>query len=920
MRSRPVPTIVGRQSELAVLETFVAEVATGPAALVLEGDAGIGKTTLWRRGILIARQRGFTVLEAQPVEAETKLAFTGIGDLLEDVLGPLLDQLPAPQARALRVALALERSPATPLDQRAVSVAVLAVLRSLALSRPLVLAIDDVQWLDPASSAVLAFASRRLRQERVGLLLGLRAREPTPAGIAAGGDRLTVGPLPPNDVHRLIRERMGLTLSGPVLRELYEAAQGNPYYTLELCRGIGEESDAPVPAHLPIPDRLRSVLDARLRALPEATRYALTIVAALGQPTLRLLAAAGSSEDALRPALEAGILDSDGARLRFDHPLMAAAAYADVNATERMALHRRLSEIVTDAEERAHHLALATVAPSADIAAALELGAAQAKARGAATTAGQLFERAERLTPRDHSEDRHRRLVAAAEEHFIGGDTKHAITLFDEAVASASSGRFLAGALAGLAGAWIFEGDQAKAADLLRRALDEPDVPLAVRADAADHLAGVLFYMREDLEAAASWCEFALEAGRRLGDAPFVERARATAGDVHALLGRPLPPGIFADDGEFRGRVVEGPAFNEAVYLLWTDRLSESAAAMRRCRDDALARGDESSLPLILAQLAQVEFLMGRWVASEGTAEEAYELALQAGQRMQQAFALSARALVHAAVGRHEEARADAARTIELSGGRAMGVARIHAHWAVAIVDLSLGRSAEVVRRLAPLREQLLAAGVREPGTIRFLPDEIEALIMLGRLDEAGAVLHWLAERAEELGRVSARAAALRCRGLLSAARGEAEAGLDDLREAMAEHDHDGVPFERARSLLVLGSLLRRVKRRSEARATLAEAIAAFEALGAVTWRDRGRDELRRIGGRRSSGHHLTPSEHRTATLVAEGLSNKEIAAQLFVTARTIETRLGRMYEKLGVHSRTELVRTLFGGGRSGNL
>jgi DNA-binding CsgD family transcriptional regulator len=914
-----VLTIIGRHSELAALETFVAEVATGPAVLVLEGDAGIGKTTLWRQGILFARQRGYTVVEAQPVEAETKLAFTAIGDLFEGSLEPLLDELPAPQANALRVALALEVPPATPLDQRAISVAVLAVLRSLARSRPLVLAIDDVQWLDPASSAVLAFASRRLRQECVGFLLGLRVGESTPAGIAAGDDRLTVGPLPPNDVHRLIRERLGLTLSGPVFREIYAAAQGNPFYALELCRRI-DHGSAAVPALLAIPDRLRSVVSARLGGLPKGTRYALTIVAALGQPTLPLLAAAGSSEDALRPAVDAGILHRDGVRLRFDHPLMATAAYADVSATERMAIHRRLSEIVTDAEERAHHLALATVSPNADIARALELGAARAKVRGATTTAGQLFERAERLTPRDASEDRHRRLVAAAQEHFVGGDTKHAISLFEEAVALASSGRSLAGALAGLAGAWIFEGDQPKAADLLRRVLEEPDVPLAVRADAADHMAGVLFYMREDLEAAASWCDFALEAGRRLGDAQFVGRARATAGDVHGLLGRPLPAGIFDDDGEFRGRVVEGPAFNEAVYLLWTDRLSESAALMKRCRDDALARGDESSLPLILAQLAQVEFLLGRWVASEGTAAEAYELALQAGQRMQQAFALSARALVHAAVGRHEEARADAALTIELSGGRAMGVARIHAHWAVAIVDLSLGRPAEVVRRLGPLREQLVAAGVREPGTIRFLPDEIEALIMLGRLDEAGAVLRWLAERAEDLGRVSARASALRCRGLLRAARGEAEAGLDDLRAAMTEHDRDGVPFERARSVLVLGSLLRRLKRRAEARAILAEAIAGFDALGAVTWRDRGRDELRRIGGRRSSDHHLTPTEHRTATLVAEGLSNKEIAARLFVTARTIETRLGRIYEKIGVHSRTELVRILFGGGGSGNL
>jgi DNA-binding CsgD family transcriptional regulator len=584
-----------------------------------------------------------------------------------------------------------------------------------------------------------------------------------------------------------------------------------------------------------------------------------------------------------------------------------------------MALHRKLAGVVTDIEERAHHLALATVTPSAEIAAALELGATKAKGRGATTTAGQLFERAARLTPPDDAEDRHRRLMAAAQERFVGGDTKHSITLFDEAVASAPSGPLMAGALVGLANAWVFEGDQPKAADLLRRVLDEPDVAMSVRADAADHLAGVLFYMREDLEEAARWCDVALEAGQRLGDAQFVARARATAGDVHALIGRPVALELFAGKGVFKGRVIEGPAYCHAAYMLWTDRLQESADLMNLCRDEAMASGDESSLPLILAQLAQVEFLIGRWIGAEMTASEAYDLALQAGQRTQQAFALSAQALVRAAIGREQEARADAASALELSGDRAMGVARIHAHWAMAILDLSLGRPANVVHRLGPLREQLLVAGVREPGTIRFVPDEIEALIMLGRLDEADAVLTWLAERAEDLDRQSALAAAARCRGLLRAASGDGEAGLADLREALTHHERDGVPFDHARTLLAHGTLLRRLNRRSEARMNLDEAIVGFDGLGATIWSELAREQVRRIGGRRASGSDLTPIERRTASLVAEGLSNKEIAGRLFVTAKTVETRLGRMYEKVGVHSRTELVRFLFGGGQSGN-
>lgn len=919
VRSRPEPVVIGRQAELAALETFGVEVATGPTVLVLEGEAGIGKTTLWREGIRLAQQRGYTVVEAQPVEAETKLAFAAIGDLFQGVLEPILGELPAPQADALRVALVLERSTVATPDQRAVSVAVLAVLRTLARSRPLVVAIDDIQWLDHASAAVLAFAFRRLRDESVGLLCALRAGEAMLADVAGEGDWLNVGALPVNDAHRLIRQRLGLSLSGPVLRELYASADGNPFYVLELSRRIDAGSDRPAIPLVRIPDRLRAVLDARLDSLPAATREALTTVAALGQPTVQLLAASGASEEELRPALEAEILNLDGVRLRFAHPLMAAAAYEHANGTARMALHRHLAGIVTDAEERAHHLALAAVTPSSEIAAALELGAAKARARGATTTAGQLFERAARLTPADHSEDHHRRLMAAAQERFVGGDAKHAIALFDEAVAAAPSGPLLANALAGLAGVWIFEGDQPRAADLLRRVLGEPDLPLAVRADAADHLAAVLFYMREDLEEAARWCDVALEAAQRLSDATIVRRARATAGNVHALLGRPVAAGMFADDGEFKGRIVEGPVFCHAVYLLWMDRLTESADLMNLCRDEVLATGDESSLPLILAQLAHVEFLTGRWAAAQQMAVEAYELGLQAGQRMQQAFALSAQALVHAAMGREHEARADAASALQLAGSRAMGAARIHAHWAMAILDLSLGRPAEVVHRLAPLRQQLLAAGVREPGTIRFVPDEIESLIMLGRLDEAGALIAWLAERGGDLDRVSAQAAASRCRGLLRAARGEGDAGLDDLGEAVTLHERDGIPFEHARTLLAQGTLLRRLKRLSEARAVLDEAVAGFDALGATIWSERARQQARQIGGRRTSGSKLTLSEQRTAALVAEGLTNKEIAARLFVTAKTVETRLGRMYEKIGTHSRTELVRFLFGGGRSGN-
>jgi DNA-binding CsgD family transcriptional regulator/tetratricopeptide (TPR) repeat protein len=913
MRAETRVAILGREPERAALLQFLDAAATGSSALVLEGDAGVGKTTLWDAAIELARSRGFTVLRAQPVEAEATLAFTALGDLLDGVLEPLLDTIAAPQSDALRAALLLERPVERHIDQRAVSVAFLAVLRTLAREGPVVVAIDDVQWLDEASAAVLAFAARRLKTERIGLLLARRSGEPS-VDLAPAGRRLAIGPLPPNDAHHLVRERLGLTLSGPTLRALWAAADGNPFYMLELARGLAGGNELPGVPITTIPESMTAVLRARVAALPEATRAALSIVAALSQPTLLRLERAGSSHEALRPAIEAGIVDRSGDVLRFRHPLLAAAAYAYLEDTARLALHRRLADTATDAEERGRHLALGSDSPSPEIATALELGAVQAKSRGATTTAAQLFESAVRFTPADATEDRHRRLLAAARERFVGGETPRAISLFEAAVASAASGTARAEARAGLAEALVFEGDQSRAAALLQQVLEEPDLSPALRASAADHLAGALFYLRERLDEAASWCSVAVSIGLALGDRSFLVRARSTTALVDALRGRPIKSSMFKEDPAFEGRVVEGSAYNHGVYLLWIDRLPEAIEIMQRCRAEAVARGDESSLSLILAQLAQVEFLAGRWAAAEVTATEAHDAAVQAGQRTQQAFASSARALVQAASGREDEARASVSETLELSGTRSMGVSRIHAHWAMAILDLSMGRTAEVIARLTPLRQQLVAGGVRELGTIRFVADEIEALIVEGQLDAARDVLDWFAGLADELGRISAQALAARAHGLLKGACGEAEAGLEDLRAALVHHGGDGIPFERARTLLSYGALLRRVRRRAEARVALEAAAAEFRALGGAIWADRANAEIRRIGGRQPAGSLLTAAELRTASLVADGLTNKEIAARMFVTAKTIETRLGRMYEKLGVHSRTELTRRLSAG------
>jgi DNA-binding CsgD family transcriptional regulator len=291
-------------------------------------------------------------------------------------------------------------------------------------------------------------------------------------------------------------------------------------------------------------------------------------------------------------------------------------------------------------------------------------------------------------------------------------------------------------------------------------------------------------------------------------------------------------------------------------------------------------------------------------------ADDAHELSLQVGQRHQQAWSLSVRALVRASLGNEDGARRDATEALAIAGDRSMGVARIHAVWALGLLELSLDRPDETARVLAPVRRQLIEAGVREPGSMRFVPDEVEAHIALGRLGDAEEPLVWLEEQGQALGRASAVGAAARCRGLIFSASGDLERAYAAFEDALVQTERGPIPFETARTLLAFGSIQRRAKRKSEARATLERARALFEELGAAIWKGKTSAELARIGGRAPSRDELTPSERRVAELVAQGKTNKEVAAALFLSARTVEFHLSRIYRKLGMRSRSELART----------
>lgn len=916
--------VIGREQELAELTAFLAAVDGLPAAFLLEGEAGIGKTSLWRAGLELARAHGYRVLRATPATAETRLSFAALGDLLEPVLAETLPELPAPQRRALEVALLLEDAEGPPPDHRAVSLAFLGALRAPAEAAPLLVAVDDVQWLDGPSAFVLEFALRRLREERILFLLTRR----TDGGQAPLGldraftderlRRLTVGPLSLGALHRLLRDRLGLVLARPKLRRLHELSGGNPFFALELAHAV-ERGSIRLEAGEPLPGNLSALVHERLEGLPADTRAALLVASALSQPTLELVSGAlgESSEPALALALEAQVVELEGDRIRFTHPLLASGVYGTAQSDERRALHGRLAELVPDAEERARHLALAVAGPDEDVAAALEHAAAHARARGASAAAAELGELCRRLTPPDAQVDIHRRTIGAAHDCFAAGDPGRAIELLNEARAAAQNGSVRAEALAALSRMHRFGGDQPLAAELARQALADAGSDDRMRCEAAQGLAATLFFLREDLEEGVELAALAAKHAERSHDVVLQAESLCLQGLLECLVGNPQAAATLrgapdpAEQAAF-GRVVSAPTHNRGVFALWTDR-PEAAGLLRDAHDAAVERGDEGSAPMVLANLAAAEYLAGRWSEAAQVAEEAFEAALQTGQRHNEAFALAARALVRGSQGDEEGCRADAAQAMGIAGERAIAVARIHALWALGVLELSLGHAEEVARLLPPHRQRLVAAGVGEPGSVRFVPDEIEALVALGQADEAETLLEWLEERGRTLDRASALAAAARCRGLLALARRDTTAALASFEEALRQHDRVHMPFERARALLAQGIALRHARRRRDARAALEEARAAFASLGARLWEEKAAAELGRIGGRRAAGDELTPSEERVAALVAEGRTNKAVAAELFLTERTVEFHLTHAYRKLGVRSRAELTRRLVG-------
>jgi DNA-binding CsgD family transcriptional regulator len=648
----------------------------------------------------------------------------------------------------------------------------------------------------------------------------------------------------------------------------------------------------------------------RLLALPPQCRRFLLAASAHAQPTVAVTEAAAEVGRApgLHPALEAKVVELDGERIRFTHPLLAAGAYEIADRTRRAEIHSRLAELLDDPEARAWQLAASVESPDASVAEALEDASGHARSRGALRPAALMLERASQLTPPERAEDAWRRAVEAAYLHFASGDSRRAEAQLRTLVDPLAAGAQRARAMVILARIRAYEAPE-EAARLFDQVVDEAIDDPRTLALAHEGAAACRLWLFERFEEVLNHSEIALAIADELGDEPLVADVLMTRLSGEALLGQGAAAATAEratslQDASADRRVLDQPLASLTEFWKWTDEHERARTALVDLLQRAHDMGDENGPPWLLFLLGDAERLLGHLETALVRAREGYEAAEQSGQPLFARHNLALSSLVYAQLGRSEPAVEAAGRVIDRSRDN---YPSLLAGEALGHLALSLGAPDEAViqleSRLAFARDEAIV----EPGATRFAVDLVEALTELGRCGEAAALLDWYEGNANRLSRVSARANCHRCRGLLAAQAGDVAAAFDAFEDALTSHDEVDIPLDRGRTLLALGATQRRAKRRRDARATLQQAADLFDGIGAELWADRVRAELRRVSGRAPAAGALTPAEERVAALVSEGRTNSEVASVLFLSNRTIEGHLSRIYAKLGIRHRAEL-------------
>ncbi len=899
--------LLGRDREVAAIERLLAEARESRSgALVLRGEPGIGKSALLDHAVEHAG--GMRVLTALGVEAESELPFAGLHQLLWPVLDRV-DALPEVQRDALHAAFGMSTDGVA--DRFVVSVAVLAVLTAVADDEPLLCVVDDAHWLDRGSADAILFAARRLQADPIAMLAATREVEGS-RFVSAGMPELVLGGLPDAAAVALLDK----ALPGALRHQLVQVTHGNPLALLELPRGLTEEQRAgraPLLHDVPLSAEIEDAFLAQVRPLPEDTQRLLTLAAADDSQELgTVLAAAahlGIPRSALDAAERAGLLDAHGERVRFRHPLVRSAVYRAATSSERRAAHTALAATLVadrDADRRAWHRAAAAVAPDEEAAVELERTAERARARGGHAAAARALERAADLGATRRGE----RLLAAAGTALVAGRVHHVQALLARAEP--------------LLGTPLERGEAAR----IRLEVE------ILAGSPSRYYAAVVQSAREvlplDRRAGLRLIGLAGESAG-MGGYPdrFLETTRLADGlepspdddlDAVAILLLRGFQRLLTGDPQAAGpcflqALDRAEALDEPRALMWTgggaafvgDR-RRSLRALDRAIALARERGMLGLLPHALGLRGNLAIWDGRLPEAGADADEAVRLAADIGAENARALPLTTLAWLKGLRGEEEECRRMVDEVLELATERGLALPAASATWAIAQLELAMGRWEEALVRLLALEE--MRPGFGHP----LLPymttwDRVEAAVRLGRVDVAERSIARFAVWTEATAPTWTAVVLENCRALTAAPE---DAGAH-FQAAFARLD-DARPLDRARAQLHYGEHLRRERRRIDARVHLREAVAAFERLGARPWVERAARELRATGetARKrdiSPLAELTPQELQVARLVGSGATNKAVAAQLFVSPKTVEYHLRKVFAKLGIASRSELFR-----------
>jgi ATP/maltotriose-dependent transcriptional regulator MalT len=888
--------------------------------LLLEGEAGIGKTTMWLAAADQARTRGMHVLTARAVATESVTAYISLADLCSTVEAEVLSALPGPQRLAVDRILLHVSDDAVPTDQRAVAAAFVSVINILSDSAPVLVAIDDLQWLDPSSARVVAFAARRFSGP-VGLLATVRTGDGDNDDLSwlqlerpDAMTRILLRPLNIGGLHQIVSARLGRSVSRQNMLRIHEASGGNPFYALEVARSMTERQSE---GELTLPTTLTGLVASKIGVLDADIREALLAAACLASPTVDLVSQATGrgGDDCVQRLLAAesqGIIAIDRNRLRFTHPLLTAGVYTDATPTQRRAMHRRLADLVDHAELRARHLALAATHGDAATLDALDAAARLASSRGAPAAAAEFMELANELGANTGE-----RQIRCATYHFNAGDAERARHILEQVVNAAAPANVYAEAL-GLLGQWnLLDGSSRDAAKLLERAAGE----VAEDPKLLAQILVALSFARLNIHAfdgAAHAADEAVATATRTDEPVLLSQALAMRVLVRFLVGdgfdeANLQKALELDDAPDPPAALLWPSTHRAALLIGIGRLDEGRDELRAIRQRYLERGAESELMIGAFHSALAEIWRGDFAAASLVGDDAMARARQLDGDLPLSVALMIQAAAAAYAGDEHAARRDAADALAaMQRCDSPALVTVWPTTTLAFLDVSLGNHAAALDILQPLLSAFeTAPRATEIFVTPFLPDAAEALIQRGRLDAAQRLIEVLQDNGRRLDRPWMLALSTRCLAMLLAARRDVGEALDTAHRAMAEHERLPMPFERARTQLLLGELQRRHRQREHAAATLRGAVTTFEGLNTPLWAARARKSLDRTHFGRTDSDALTSAERRVADLAAAGTTNHDIAAALFISTKTVEVHLSRIYRKLGIRSRAELGRRL---------